>query len=285
MPRGLSPRVRGNLASTVQTTINGRSIPACTGEPAECSGAFPALGSIPACTGEPIKPEPEPEAKAVYPRVYGGTPQPTRCADAPSGLSPRVRGNQAVLVETHVRERSIPACTGEPLPLSGSITIPSVYPRVYGGTGLGFDLGHLGLGLSPRVRGNPPSSAPCHTKPRSIPACTGEPPRFVSRWHGKAVYPRVYGGTLCRQGQEHPGYRSIPACTGEPWGRVGLFNAEEVYPRVYGGTTQASAPFRCRRGLSPRVRGNRPRRRPGPGHRGSIPACTGEPSLPFDHTI
>ena len=53
-----------------------------------------------------------------------------------------------------------------------------------------------------------------------------------------------------------------------------------VYPRVYGGTTCSVTRQLCQSGLSPRVRGNRPRSRPYAPLPGSIPACTGEPPLP-----
>ena len=74
--------------------------------------------------------------------------------------------------------------------------------------------------------------------------------------------------------------RSIPACAGEPrcctsWPRWG-----RVYPRVCGGTAIRCFILRDHRGLSPRVRGNRPvRQSPNVGRR-SIPACAGEPTCP-----
>ena len=53
MYRGLSPRVRGNLGNSPENLQLVRSIPACAGEPA---AAFAT-----------------PAARAVYPRVCGGT--------------------------------------------------------------------------------------------------------------------------------------------------------------------------------------------------------------------
>ena len=50
-----------------------------------------------------------------------------------------------------------------------------VYPRVYGGT-VAEKMGIApSTGLSPRVRGNRRIAALEQPKPRSIPACTGEP--------------------------------------------------------------------------------------------------------------
>ena len=102
-------------------------------------------------------------------------------------------------------------------------------------------------------------------------------PRRVRHRASSGLSPRVRGNPL--PGECAPGpARSIPACTGEPRTRSPRAKRFRVYPRVYGGTSTASSAGTRRRGLSPRVRGNRagprlPGRRPG-----SIPACTGEPS-------
>ena len=75
-------------------------------------------------------------------------------------------------------------------------------------------------------------------------------------------------------------HRSIPACAGEPLKKNGTPARNAVYPRVCGGTAIARGHPATRQGLSPRVRGNRPReRRPQPWPR-SIPACAGEPYNP-----
>ena len=71
---GLSPRVRGNPPATSRARHPSRSIPACAGEP-QC----PCLHSW---------------LSAVYPRVCGGTRAIAKAAEEPTGLSPRVRGNQ-----------------------------------------------------------------------------------------------------------------------------------------------------------------------------------------------
>ena len=55
----------------------------------------------------------------------------------PSGLSPRVRGNQLLGIHCHRKDmRSIPACAGEPLGKRAESvqSMPKVYPRVCGGT-------------------------------------------------------------------------------------------------------------------------------------------------------
>ena len=94
----------------------------------------------------------------------------------------------------------------------------------------------FGIGLSPRVRGNPLWDVREVKERRSIPACAGEPPSNLERWYSSEVYPRVCGGTLrdpqrmLTVGGLSPRVRgnhvellaincplgSIPACAGEP---------------------------------------------------------------------
>ncbi len=152
---GLSPRVRGNLASVAESPAAARSIPACTGEPS-----------------------PRPESSnsaAVYPRVYGGT------------ITIQSAGR--------VGGRSIPACTGEPTAPRNCLPFVMVYPRVYGGTELAHPPPRRILGLSPRVRGNHLRFGLGAVHAGSIPACTGEPRFWNAAPGEGRVYPRVYGGT------------------------------------------------------------------------------------------
>ena len=156
-------------------------------------------------------------------------------------------------------------------------------------------------GLSPRVRGNPRLVARRWLGSGSIPACAGEPgcPR-----RGRAlpwVYPRVCGGTrgvaaqYAQTGGLSPRVRgnriavavpvqyqgSIPACAGEPPLFRQTWRWTRVYPRVCGGTGGLSGFTPGAKGLSPRVRGNRPNAPPTTTPPGSIPACAGEPLIPL----
>ena len=155
------------------------------------------------------------------------------------------------------------------------------------------------IGLSPRVRGNQTNPTAPPPRRRSIPACAGEPAAMLDNADRVSVYPRVCGGTsrvrrrICprmglsprvrgnptRGGGGSGVGRSIPACAGEPATRRRVRNFPKVYPRVCGGTTANTTGRAAPWGLSPRVRGNRPR--PGvPGRgQGSIPACAGEPGF------
>ena len=270
--------------------------------------------------------------------MYGGTTIAERLSRQGSGLSPRVRGNlicQAAAKESprsipactgnpaglgnemedirsipactgnpkdgagaRTEDGSIPACTGEPCHTGASVLSARVYPRVYGGTDTLQELQVRTQGLSPRVRGNLLTVPGDTLTERSIPACTGEPRSGGSGVSLRAVYPRVYGGTLSRSlKRHHPGglsprvrgnhrespperrgKRSIPACTGEPPLGSSMTLTDRVYPRVYGGTPALVCKRQKRPGLSPRVRGNQVECARGFVGERSIPACTGEPS-------
>ena len=152
-------------------------------------------------------------------------------------------------------------------------------------------------GLSPRVRGNPPKSSWRTLLTRSIPACAGEPSCFDHCHPPMTVYPRVCGGTvtpsaasitarglsprvrgnLLKAIDTHSPFGSIPACAGEPPFRYILMCYLPVYPRVCGGTLSKRMRRQIRKGLSPRVRGNRWESSSRVGCSGSIPACAGEP--------
>ena len=193
--------------------------------------------------------------------------------------------------------RSIPACAGEPGRCSGSAAHCSVYPRVCGGTPPSPTAISRQCGLSPRVRGNPMRWTASLSLSRSIPACAGEPERKYRQARGRAVYPRVCGGTSAPtvlecdnlglsprvRGNRHQRIRtggqgrSIPACAGEPIPSGVQQVNPGVYPRVCGGTIAIPIPAVKHQGLSPRVRGNRRRRRLYLSQIGSIPACAGEP--------
>ena len=132
-------------------------------------------------------------------------------------------------------------------------------------------------GLSPRVRGNLPSSPPSSFRWRSIPACAGEPGPCIAGQSVVTVYPRVCGGTDASSKRRPIRAGSIPACAGEPGAASVLWCPGEVYPRVCGGTRLQLATAIKGRGLSPRVRGNRGVVVIFAVNVGSIPACAGEP--------
>ncbi len=97
---GLSPRVRGNRMTLTS--------PGAT------------LGSIPARAGEPRASAVQSLRSSVYPRACGGTSWRRRSRSSSLGLSPRVRGNRAVLGAGFGAVWSIPARAGEPTSLEGT---------------------------------------------------------------------------------------------------------------------------------------------------------------------
>ena len=274
---GLSPRVRGNLVAS--DTAPGTD------------------GSIPACAGEPYPAPPSNADRKVYPRVCGGTAYPNRTAGSTVGLSPRVRGNPIRVALSSERNRSIPACAGEPGKLYAVQIKSWVYPRVCGGTHSLRQSQSERYGLSPRVRGNPSAAHISAAGRRSIPACAGEPNRAYIQHSIQKVYPRVCGGTIPWPAGKYESHglsprvrgnqrtapvtsdrnRSIPACAGEPAATRSVAARSGVYPRVCGGTGHYGQRRVKREGLSPRVRGNRRRSKHRRADIGSIPACAGEP--------
>ena len=277
LTEGLSPRVRGNPGAARCLLGHGGSIPACAGEPSARS-----------CW---------PLRRRVYPRVCGGTLPVDAEGQAFEGLSPRVRGNPALVRVDAAGQGSIPACAGEPRRRGFGAGALGVYPRVCGGTGIRVGRPIAVQGLSPRVRGNRLETVQRRLEFGSIPACAGEPAKRRPPRKCRRVYPRVCGGTRSvrgiAQGQTGlsprvrgnrnrrlaagRGAGSIPACAGEPPAHHLHGRGHRVYPRVCGGTVLPCNVDPLRAGLSPRVRGNRPPLRPLCARRGSIPACAGEP--------
>ena len=238
---GLSPRVRGILPLD-------RPLPMC-------------YGSIPACTGNPPPTSAPRPIAGVYPRVYGESKLVWGADNAAQGLSPRVRGIQTGPQNSTSFVRSIPACTGNPSRLFRIVLYRRVYPRVYGESISPLQGCSTNRGLSPRVRGIPPTAGDPAWQIRSIPACTGNPERKVSLvFLSSGLSPRVRGILILRK-QEIPYYGSIPACTGNPRKYARRFFSAAVYPRVYGESLLRSGDGRSGRGLSPRVRGIRRRNR------------------------
>ena len=154
---GLSPRMRGNRR---------RGWRAC-----------PISGSIPAHAGKPhlgcdVCPPPR-----VYPRACGETIASKSARANFPGLSPRMRGNPQPCFASITRHGSIPAHAGKPLNPRTFFYNPGVYPRACGETrqdtvGVGE-----GVGLSPRMRGNPTSPSASLMTSGSIPAHAGKPKR------------------------------------------------------------------------------------------------------------
>ena len=192
----------------------------------------------------------------VYPRGCGGTTGWLAEGESETGLSPRVRGNRDKERIRRPECGSIPAGAGEPPDGWQKGSRRQVYPRGCGGTTGWLAEGESETGLSPRVRGNPPSELSRVQVSGSIPAGAGEP------W------------SCFRMGRSE---RSIPAGAGEPFIANVLRSSNEVYPRGCGGISSHPNPAFRGGGLSPRVRGNHTGGLGGPLPHRSIPAGAGEP--------
>ena len=172
------------------------------------------------------------------------------------GLSPRLRGNPIELDKGTGAGRSIPAPAGEPASTPTTKRNGKVYPRACGGTIRARISSWARIGLSPRLRGTPPSSRNTNGRRslsprlrgnragvqllrlafRCIPAPAGEPGFQDGGRSLGGVYPRACGGTI------------LPPV---------MDSAPQVYPRACGGTPYLGPEVAAVGGLSPRLRGNR----------------------------
>ena len=192
------------------------------------------------------------------------------------GLSPRVRGNRYFMLMRRPLRGPIPARAGQPQDYKCLIRIIGAYPRACGATvqQTSVAVGHQGL--SPRVRGNPSSSAAVTVVAGPIPARAGQP--LPSRWRRRGcwAYPRACGATPWpspvasmamglspRVRGNHRTHLSmlarwgpIPARAGQPEGVALRLHDIGAYPRACGATRYCNAISASLPGLSPRVRGN-----------------------------
>ena len=152
-------------------------------------------GPIPACAGQPLRALAPIAPSWAYPRVCGATALSACACACFAGLSPRVRGNLAHAADGESSSGPIPACAGQPLNPSGLSLGFWAYPRVCGATELIAGAIVLGLGLSPRVRGNPADDFCARNPGGPIPACAGQPTSACRSSSKATAYPRVCGAT------------------------------------------------------------------------------------------
>jgi len=278
---GASPRARGNRGAAAVAKGREGCIPACAGEP-----------SVTVSGWTPMR---------VHPRVRGGTSTGCLLTVCQRGASPRARGNRGAAAVAKGREGCIPACAGEPARSSAFQVFVRVHPRVRGGTAARATSRGTGSGASPRARGNRQRVPACFVHFGCIPACAGEPIEdFWSAWT-QTVHPRVRGGTILGavppwlgrgaspRARGNPGWwhssggtaGCIPACAGEPPSSSWSRRPARVHPRVRGGTRPSVSGVAVKVGASPRARGNRRNRIGRVRTERCIPACAGEPLLPF----
>ena len=111
---GLSPRVRGNRNSGYCFRCGIEVYPRVCGGTLTARVTLGATRVYPRVAGEPALRLCVSNASKVYPRVCGGTSVILRVNHRLAGLSPRVRGNPTPDTAAPSRNRSIPACAGEP---------------------------------------------------------------------------------------------------------------------------------------------------------------------------
>ncbi len=201
-----------------------------------------------------------------------------RVESAAGGLSPRLRGNLATLVDRTSMMGSIPAPAGEPPRAPCPVLQGAVYPRACGGTMTALGPSLSGTGLSPRLRGNPIGRHHIIDLFRSIPAPAGEPPRSRPEVCQSTVYPRACGGTdlHCPRCVADSGLS--PRLRGNHTSPSAHRHRSGLSPRLRGNLWASTMPSALLPGLSPRLRGNQHHVGPGLGGVGSIPAPAGEPS-------
>ena len=111
------------------------------------------------------------------------------------GLSPPTRGIRLVLVQVHMRLRSIPAYAGDPDWTLAWRNSSGVYPRLRGGSSILVRAPDATAGLSPPTRGIRCEIGHDCKSEGSIPAYAGDPAEVVDDAVRPRVYPRLRGGS------------------------------------------------------------------------------------------
>ncbi len=170
------PRMRGGTAGVLMPALvlTGLSPHARGNRHIHC-GCNLLHGPIPACAGKPIQAVSSVTSTGAYPRMRGGTQINFAIPYFFKGLSPHARGNRLDQLVNGRFGGPIPACAGEPIEPHEVVIIGWAYPRMRGGTVLGFLLFPRVLGLSPHARGNRSIVGVPEVFYGPIPACAGEP--------------------------------------------------------------------------------------------------------------
>ena len=111
----------------------------------------------------------------AYPRVCGATFGVAAFRLLCQGLSPRMRGNRLQKKLQVWLQGPIPAYAGQPRHRCTATPAPRAYPRVCGATHAWLIAGCVGVGLSPRMRGNLRAGGVSFGWVGPIPAYAGQP--------------------------------------------------------------------------------------------------------------
>ncbi len=132
-PRGSSPRVRGQPPAYAISPVPSRIIPARAGP---TTGICDLTRSL-----------------ADHPRACGANHRHMRSHPFPRGSSPRVRGQPPAYAISPVPSRIIPARAGPTAWRTSPARSTTDHPRACGANEFVVDFPTLGVGSSPRVRG------------------------------------------------------------------------------------------------------------------------------------
>ncbi len=128
------------------------------------------------------------------------------------------------------------------------------------------------------MRGNRQGHDQSEAGLRPIPAHAGQPCYVgLQVLLCEGLSPRMRGNQIGRLGAWE-GVRPIPAHAGQPGRARGADAPRRAYPRACGATTLPEGRAMRSQGLSPRMRGNQPRRHLRLRRQGPIPAHAGQPS-------
>ncbi len=191
------PRACGGASQSFILPVAGSGLsPRMRGSPDRASRHQIGKGSIPAHAGEPLASRWQAGRIRVYPRACGGATAIMRRRPDQTGLSPRMRGSQALRGATNVGLGSIPAHAGEPGAFRADRSAMRVYPRACGGALSQSELARRAKGLSPRMRGSRRYRSRSPAARGSIPAHAGEPRLATTPRRSRWVYPRACGGAM-----------------------------------------------------------------------------------------
>ena len=231
---GSSPRARGTHSHAIDTSLDGRFIPACAGN----TSSTAATSSF----------------SSVHPRVRGEHGIIITIGICRNGSSPRARGTHRIPVSVSHRGRFIPACAGNTRMAKRTARKYAVHPRVRGEHFAPVVVTDAPTGSSPRARGTPRKADQATQQQRFIPACAGNTVSSRRRRRARAVHPRVRGEHVFSAFSRFSWVGSSPRARGTPR-RTGTCNADRRFIPACAGNTLCAAAWCRRQSVHPRVRG------------------------------
>ena len=150
---GSSPHARGTLDNPPAGDRIGGSSPHARGTPTSQTEAEARERFIPACAGNAIVSRRGVFNGPVHPRMRGERDDIGRLRARAGGSSPHARGTHRDARRRHRRDRFIPACAGNAVPIVPGGAAPTVHPRMRGERSTTRRAGDRIGGSSPHARG------------------------------------------------------------------------------------------------------------------------------------